>query len=179
MVRGDADPVRAVLGGNRAAYAELYDRYAPLIRAICYDATRNLPHAQDLSQEVFLKAYCNLGTLRDPDRFAAWLVGIARNECRNWLRRRSRDRHEYVDRVPDVADGGSSDGDERTVASIEAMRLLPERERLALNAFYLQGESADAIRAVLGLSSSGVYRLINRARQRLAELLDAAQEDAP
>lgn len=177
MACNDADLVQAVVGGDRAAYAELYDRYAPLVRAICHDTTRDLTRAQDLSQEAFLKAYRKLGTLRDPDRFAGWLVGIARNECRDWLRQRVRDRHKYMDRVPDVAKDESTEGDERTIALVEAMKLLPERERLALNAFYLQGESAEAVRAVLGLSSSGAYRLLDRARQRLAELLDVVPED--
>ena len=177
MANDDADRVRAVIDGDRAAYAELYDRYAPLVRAICHDTTCDLTRAQDLSQEVFLKAYRKLGTLRDPDRFAGWLVGIARNECRDWLRRRIRDRHEYMDRVPDVAECEPTEGDERTIALLEAMKLLSERERLALNAFYLQGESAEAIRAVFGLSTSGAYRLLDRARQRLAELLDTAKED--
>ncbi len=178
MAQSDGDLVGAVLGGDRSAYAELYNRHAPVIRAICNDATRELTRAQDLSQEVFLKAYRNLGRLRDPDRFAAWLVGITRNECRDWLRRRQRDRHEFVDRVPDTADDASPNGyDERVAALNEAMRRLPERERLALHAFYLQGESADSIRAVLGLSTSGVYRLLDRARRRLAERMDATPED--
>ena len=113
MEGSDADLVRAVLGGDRTAFAGLYDRYAPVVRAICYDHTRNLAHAQDLTQAVFLKAYCKLGQLRDPDQFAAWLVGIARNECRDWLRRRSRDRHEFVERLPEVAAGGPADDEEQ------------------------------------------------------------------
>jgi RNA polymerase sigma-70 factor (ECF subfamily) len=168
-----------VLGGDREAYGDLYDRHAPVVRAICHHATRDLAHAQDLAQEVFLKAYCNLGNLRAADRFAAWLVGIARNECRDWLRRRSRDRHEYVARVPDLADGEAGDEDVRTATLLEALRSIPERERLALNAFYLRGESAEAVRALLGLSTSGVYRLLERARQRLAAVLAGAQEVSP
>lgn len=175
----DAALVQSVLGGDREAYAELYDRHAPVIRALCYHATRNLAHAQDVAQEVFLKAYCSLGNLRDPERFAAWLVGIARNECRDWLRQQSRDRHEYVDRVPDLADGKTGEREMRTAALLEAMETLPERERMAVHAFYLQGESAEAVRAVLALSSSGVYRLLDRARQRLARALDRVREVQP
>ncbi len=166
----DADLVRAVLGGNRAMYAELYDRYAPLVRAVCHNTTRNLACAQDLSQEVFLKAYDRLRTLRDPDQFVAWLVGIARNECRGWLRNRSRERFVPMTGAGDVPAREALEGTEDT-AVIEAIELLPERERLALHAFYLQGESADALGTLLGLSSSGVYRLLDRARRRLAKLL--------
>ncbi len=170
VLSSDADLVRAVLGGNRAMYAELYDRYAPLVRAVCHDTTRNLACAQDLSQEVFLKAYDRLRTLRDPDQFATWLVGIARNECREWLRKRSRERYVPLTSVVDVPDREAFDETEVTAVT-EAIALLPERERLALHAFYLQGESADTLRTLLGLSSSGVYRLLDRARRRLAQLL--------
>ena len=55
--REDAIVVRAVLGGDRSAYGELYDRYGQLIRAICFDTTRDVIETQDLSQEVFLRAF--------------------------------------------------------------------------------------------------------------------------
>lgn len=179
MEPSDADLVGAVLGGDRAAYGRLYDRYAPVVRAICNDQTRDLAAAQDLSQEVFLKAYRTLSALREADCFAAWLVGIARNECRDWLRRRRRDRHEYVDDLPEVADYGSDGQDRDLEAVIETMRLLPGPERLALHAFYLRGESAESIQALLGLSVSGTYRLIDRGRRRLATLLRKSRESVP
>lgn len=171
----DAKLVAAVLSGDRSAYADLYDRYARLVRAICYDATRDLNHAQDLSQEVFLRAYRKLGDLRNADKFAGWLVGIARTVGREWQRRRWRDRHEYVGTSPESADCDRKSWDEERIVNLrEAMQSLPERERLALHVFYLQGESAEAVQGVLGLSRSGAYRLLERARQKLKRLL---QED--
>jgi len=83
--------VRAVLAGQRAAYEKLYDRYASLVRAVCYDTTRNLADAQDLAQDVFLRAYEKLAQLRDPDRFGNWLVAIARLRSREWRRKKLRD----------------------------------------------------------------------------------------
>lgn len=178
MAVEDSTLVEEVLRGNRSAYAELYDRYAPVVRAICYDATRDLSQAQDLSQDVFLRAYSRLGQLRDHSRFAAWLVGIARMACREWRRRQMRDRHKYVGLSPaePTADGQPSD-DGRLDGLRRAMAALPERERLALHVFYLQGQSADAVRQILGLSSSGAYRLLDRARQRLHNLLADKQEN--
>lgn len=179
MGASDGDLVRAVLGGDRAAYAALYDRYAPMVRAICNDHTADLAEAQDLSQDVFLKVFGKLGHLREPDRFAVWLVGITRNECRDWLRRRSRHRRLFADSIPDVPAPASNDADDNSEAVLEAMRLLPERERLAVHAFYLRGESADAVRTLLGLSVSGTYRLIERAREQLAKLLSEIRENVP
>ncbi len=46
--------VQAVIAGEKQAYQQLYDRYAPLARAVCYERTGNLADAQDLAQEVFL-----------------------------------------------------------------------------------------------------------------------------
>jgi RNA polymerase sigma-70 factor (ECF subfamily) len=48
---------------------------------------------------------------------------------------------------------------------------LPERERLALHAFYLQEMNVEQARVVLGLSKSGLYRVLSCARRRLARVL--------
>src|SRR5262245_45439684 len=91
MAASDGTLVLGVRNGDRAAFAELYDRRARLIRAICFDSTREFHAAADLTQEVFLRAYRNLGCLRDPQRFGPWLVGIARQVCREWRRQRKRE----------------------------------------------------------------------------------------
>ena len=168
----DATLVLGTLQGDRSAFAELYDRRARLIRAICYDTTRDLHAAADLTQEVFLRAYRKLGELHDPQRFAAWLVGIARQVCREWRRGRSRDRRlleGWSDRV--AAETRDEPPDRQTAAVREAVAGLPEKERLALHAFYLQEMDAEQAGAVLGLSRSGLYRVLSCARRRLARLL--------
>ena len=168
----DADTIRAVLAGDVRAFGELYDRYARLVRAICYDTTKDLTLAQDLSQEVFIRAHRKLPALRRPERFGAWLVSIARNVCREWRRKQLRDRHRYVGQSPTVlapTDPISKDG---TIDQLrEAITLLPEKERLALHAFYLQSQSVDQARAILGLSRSGMYQILSRARKRLERLM--------
>lgn len=83
----DADLVRGALAGDRAAYGALFDRYATLVRAICYDAARNVDEARDLAQEAFLRGYRRLGRLRRPERFAPWIAGIARHVGLEWRRR--------------------------------------------------------------------------------------------
>jgi len=169
--------VRAVFAGEKAAYEKLYDRYAPLIRAICYDTTRNLADAQELAQDVFMRAYEKLDHLREPERFGKWLVGIARLRCREWRRRRSQGRDKHVELdcaepvVADATDGGQIGQLRR------AITLLPEKERLALHTFYLRGKSAESARRIMGLSRSGFYRILERARKRLEYLLVREGED--
>lgn len=167
----DKELIQAVMGGEKTAFAELYDRYGPLIRAICYDTTRNLTDAQDLAQDVFMRAYENLGHLRDPDLFGKWVVGIARLRCKEWRRRRSQGRGRHVgleDAEPAIANP-SNDG---RIEQLQAMiTKLPEKERLALHTFYLQGKSADNAHRIMGLSRSGFYRVLERARKKLERLL--------
>ncbi len=169
--------IQAVLAGEKTCYEKLYDRYGPLVRAICYDTTRNLTDAQDLAQDVFMRAYEKLGRLRDRDIFGKWIVGIARLRCKEWRRRRSqgRDKHVGLDDTDLAIANPSNDG--RIELLREMITALPTKERLALHTFYLQGKSADNARRIMGLSRSGFYRLLGRARKQLEQLLVQKKED--
>lgn len=174
MAAGDETLVLGVLNGDRSAFAELYDRRARLVRAVCHDATGDLHAAGDLTQEVFYRAYRGLADLRDPQRFTAWLVGIARQVCREWRRGRLRERS-GIERLAADAEASASASDDRPDERLEGLRnaiaTLPDKERLALHAFYLQEQDADEARTVLGLSRSGLYRVLAVARRRLKHVL--------
>lgn len=163
--------VQAVFSGEKAAFGKLYDYYAPLVRAVCYDTTQNLTDAQDLAQDVFMRAYEKLNYLRNQDSFGNWLVGIARLRCREWRRRssQSQSRHVGLNEVESVLPDPPDDS--RIELLQKMVTMLPEKERLALHAFYLQGKSADSARRIMGLSRSGFYRVLERARKKLAVLL--------
>ena len=174
----DAELVRSVLDGDRAAFGDLYDRYAQFVRAVCYDTTRNAHDAGDLAQEAFLRAYRQLGDLRRPDRFAAWLTAIAKNACRQWCRARVRERGRRQD--VDVAElpGCTGDTGSDGLSHLhQALLSLPEKERLAVQAFYLLGKSPEQARAVMNLSRSGLYRVLQRARDRLKRLMGPDAEE--
>jgi RNA polymerase sigma-70 factor (ECF subfamily) len=173
----DSELVQAVIGGSKSAYERLYDRYAPLVRAVCFDHTHHLADAQDLAQDVFLRAYERLGALRKPESFGRWLVGIARLRCREWQRqqRRERRRQQAERQATPMTPAWQNDG------PLEALRhqvaQLPEKERLALHAFYLRDESAEQARQIMGLSRSGFYRALERGRKRLEKLMARERED--
>jgi RNA polymerase sigma-70 factor (ECF subfamily) len=155
----DADRVRAALAGDPAAFGDLYDRYARVIRAVCHDATRNL------------------ATLRDAERFAGWLVGIARMTCREWRKQAARDRRHRRPLDPDRVDPGGQDaaGDDAAEQLLQAIARLPQRERLALHLFYLQERPAEVAQETMRLSRSGFYRVLDRARRRLRRAIGLTQ----
>jgi RNA polymerase sigma-70 factor, ECF subfamily len=180
----DATLVIGTLNGDRSAFAELYDRRARLIRALCYDETHDPQAAADLTQEVFLRAYRDLRRLHAPHKFAGWLVGIARQVCREWRRKRGRERRALAgltdqlalrDRWEDPPDGRLLELREvlaGAVAPGDRRPALNPQERLALHAFYLQGRDAEEARGVLGLSRSGFYRVLSSACERLRTILE-------
>src|SRR5205807_2608985 len=76
------------LSGDREAFGRLYDWYAHLVRAVALGASRDPSTVQDLTQECFLRAFRSLASLRDPDRFGPWVVGIAKQLVREQRRKR-------------------------------------------------------------------------------------------
>jgi len=173
----DKTLIEAVLAGDKAAYEKLYDLYAPLVRAVCYDYTGNLADAQDLAQDVFIRAYEKLDRLRKRDSFGKWLVGIARHRCQEWRRRKFRSQNNNA-KLNDVQAAAPEKPDGSRIEMLrEMITMLPEKERLALHTFYLQGSSAETARRILGLSRSGFYRALGRARKHLKKLMLEEQEN--
>jgi RNA polymerase sigma-70 factor, ECF subfamily len=172
----DADLVAKALAGEREAFACLYDRYARLVRAVVYGVAMDWPMVQDMTQECFLRAYKNLARLREPDRFGRWMVGIARQVARERRRSIRRDRHKFVGsdalEVPYDSDvSGAIESEEETKLVLRRLAELPERERIAIHAFFLQECDARQAADLLGLSRSGAYALLERALARLAALV--------
>jgi RNA polymerase sigma factor (sigma-70 family) len=172
----DAELVACVLSGDRESFGSLYDRYARLVRAVVFDAAGDWSLVHDMTQDCFLRAYQNLGRLRQPDRFGHWLVGIARQVTRERRRTLRRDRHHFIgaDTLEISTESDASAALQLTEETALVMRRiaeLPERERLAIHAFFVQECNARQAAELLGLSRSGVYALLERALARLASLV--------
>jgi len=90
----DRDLVGKARRGDVDAYNTLVSRWDRRVFNYILRLVRNREDAMDLSQEVFLKAYQNLGKLDDPGRFAPWLFRIAHNESFSLLRRQRPDGEE-------------------------------------------------------------------------------------
>src|SRR5215207_5325445 len=108
----DAELVYGSMAGDRAAFAQIYDRYADRLHDFCVGMLRDRDGAADCVQDVFCIAATRLPQLRDPDKLRPWLYSIARNEA---LRRiRERRREEPSEELPDAA---SDDAGPETLAA--------------------------------------------------------------
>src|SRR5215469_6802403 len=88
--------VASALAGDQAAFAILFQRYAPSVQRLCTRLLGTTIEAQDIVQEATLQAFLGLSHLREPARFAAWFHAIAANLARTALRRHSEESLEQV-----------------------------------------------------------------------------------
>ncbi|MBD3676671.1 MAG: sigma-70 family RNA polymerase sigma factor, partial [Planctomycetaceae bacterium] len=101
----DAELVAHTLSSCRESYGQLYDRYAHVVRAVFRSIGFTWTEVDDLTQECFLRAFRKLRSLRDPDKFGAWISGMARLIAREQRRSRVRDRHKFAGEVePSLVD---------------------------------------------------------------------------
>ena len=124
---GDSDDalVRASQQGNTEAFGQLYRRYARMVHGILL-ARVPLNDVDDLVQDVFLLALPRLHTLRDVNRFGAWLAAIARNRATDY-HRTSVDEVELTDDLPGIGWGGAVLG-----KRLDMRHRLPHALRLGL-----------------------------------------------
>lgn len=171
---GDLDAARR---GNDAAFARLYDRHAGVILALC--RARAPGDAEDALQEVFIRAHAKLDEVDGPERLRAWLYGIARRVCSERNRARRRRTHHEEHAVTDamtrigaphapIDDAERGEGLDRLGEALDA---LDDDQRLALHLYYLDADPVRAAAEALGLSRSGYYKLLQRARNNLATIL--------
>jgi len=174
----DAALVISAMNGDTAAFAQLYDRFAPLVRAVCKENSGSLAEAQDLAQKVFIRAYQRLSQLKKPDSFGPWLVSIARNVCREFRRSQARDRHVLVGLDPEeLAPEKRTPRNDRLDWLMAAMEKLEPDEKLALHVYYLQDEDIEQAMKVVGVSRSGFYRLLAKAREKIEKYVHENEKE--
>src|ERR1700691_210830 len=86
----DAALMLRVKRGDRAAFAELVDKYKQPVTNFIFRSLRDEAEAEDLAQNVFLQVYKSRARYRQTAKFSPWLFTIARNLGLNEIRRRSR-----------------------------------------------------------------------------------------
>ena len=171
----DAGLVKAVLDGDKDAFAFLVERYQGAVYAYCLNQVPSEEDAKDTTQEVLLKAYLNLGQLKTPHAFRSWLYTIASNECRMWHRKH--EAHEPLEAAAEMvtAPHGSDLETRLTVkAEIDA---LPESQRLVILMHYFSGFTLKEIGEFLGTSREVIKTRLFRARRKLEMRLKSTFEE--
>jgi len=159
-------------GAAAAFVGELYARHGATVLGLCRLLLRDPVEAEDAAQQVFVSAQRALlggAVAREP---AAWLVAIARNECRSRIRARMREPLTLPALPADIPDPLASAIHNADLDALwEALSALPRRQRKAFLLRELGGLSYGELGAALGVTKPAVESLLFRARQHLRSLL--------
>jgi RNA polymerase sigma-70 factor (ECF subfamily) len=174
--QSDSALVGRILGGDADAFALLVDRYKGIVWSIACNASGSLHDAEDLAQEAFVRAYLDLGSLRDPSRFRSWLYKVTVNVCRTWHRMaRRRPLRMDVDcdslprqNAPTGRWAGMSNYELRSRV-MAAVNSLPPKTRAPVMLYYVDGLSQKEVADLLHISVGAVKSRLHRARKDLRE----------
>ncbi|HEX5062988.1 MAG TPA: sigma-70 family RNA polymerase sigma factor [Kofleriaceae bacterium] len=170
MQAGDGTLIEASRRGDRDAFAQIIERYQRAVYAVAFSGVRDRALADDVAQDTFVIAWRRLAELRDEQRLAAWLCGIARNRARDMRRQAHRETVGDVDDVTHATtpyDQMTEAESERAVAA--ALALVPDVYREPLVLYYYEERSIADVARSLGISAATTNKRLSRGRRYLAE----------
>jgi len=163
----DAELVSRCLEGDQKAWDELVEEYSRYVYAILGKGFRlQGQDAEDAFQDVFLRIYTRLGSLRDPDALRPWIAQLTRRVCLDRLSAAGRE--EPSDQEPDAIDHTIAELDD-AVAVREAMAELTDECQEVLDRFFCRDESYRTIGEELGIPSGTIASRISRCLAKLRE----------
>lgn len=173
LTSNEAQQLAAAQAGNREAFGALYRRHAPAVYGLALRILGDRTAAEDIVQDVFLRALDQIDRLRDGERLGAWLKRSAANACIDLIRRR----RPLVD--PDDLDTiacGTPGPD--ALASVPAfLEQLPTQTRALLWLFTVEGWTHPELAERFGRSESWSKSIISRTLSRLRANPDAIAEN--
>lgn len=178
----EAAAIARVQRGDAEAFDLLVRRYMRTGYAVAFRVLGHREDAEDVVQEAFLAALANIGTFDTSRRFGPWFHRIVVTRGLNFRKSRGRRATESLDDAgvasaePGPAAAAEREGLRHSVA--DALRRLPERQRMVVQLFELDGFSGAEIAGMLGLSPGTVRWYLHEARQSLRGMLAHLQETA-
>ena len=183
MDRSESEIIAEVAKGNLPAFREIVESYQNPLLNYVYKYTGDWASAEDISQEVFLRVFKTAKEYRPLSSFKTWLFKIATNLCLNELRdnkihRNAIDIFElneagFVAALASKCPSPIREMENRELSSTlkEAIKSLPENQRVALLLHKYSGFSYLEISQMMNCSISAVESLIHRARKSLRKQL--------
>lgn len=176
----DNDLISKVLSGDQQAYAGLVARYQNYVFTLTLRMIKSREDAEEVAQDVFIKAYKYLADFRGASKFSTWLYTIVNNTCISFLRKKKLQIHsldnEGVIEVADSRDSGFRadlvEQKSRQTMVGNAISMLNPDDAEIITLFYKNEQSLDEIAQILGLEVNTAKVRLHRARTRLKEKME-------
>ena len=176
----DNEIISKVLSGDHQAYAGLVNRYQNYVFTLTLRMVKNREDAEEVAQDVFIKAYKYLADFRGASKFTTWLYTIVNNTCISFLRKKKLDIHsldnEKVFQAADNQDSGirANMVEQKSKLAMvnDAIGLLNPDDAQILTLFYKAEQSLEETAQVLGIEVNAAKVRLHRARARLKEKME-------
>lgn len=176
----DNEIISKVLNGDQQAYAGLVNRYQNYVFTLAMRFTKNREDAEEVSQDIFIKAYRSLADFRGASKFSTWLYTIVNTTCITFLRKKRLEVHsldnEKVFEVADNLDSGMRanlvEQKSRVAMVTNAINLLSADDAEVITLFYKAEQTLEEIAAILHVEPNTAKVRLHRARTRLKEKME-------
>ena len=181
MVEDDVQLIYKVLSGDDEAFTALVRKHQKSVHALAWRRVGDFHFAEEITQDVFLRAYKHLPKLKDPKLFCGWLYVITNQLCNTWLRKNKPDEVKSLEDVT-MAEMEKTFYEQYVSTQHEEearshhqelvkklLEKLPESERTVMTLYYLGEMTAKEISKFLGVSVNTITSRLQRARKRLAQ----------
>ena len=178
--QSDNEIISRVLRGEQNAYAELVTRYQNYVFTLTLRLIKSREDAEEVAQDVFVKAYRSLADFRGESKFSTWLYTITNTTSITFLRKKKLEVHsldnEKVFEMAESKDSGfranTIEQKSRVGMVTKAIALLSPADAEIITLFYKVEQSLDEIGKILGLETNTVKVRLHRARTRLKEKME-------
>lgn len=178
MKANDFALIRRTLDGDQSAFTTLVKKYQKWVHALVWRKVGDFHIAEELTQDVFLKVYKKLSTLKPTDHFPGWLYVIASRHCIAWFRKKhlpitsldampASEIEEFYYTQYESAHGEKASLEHQREIIKRLLQKLPESERTVVTLHYLAEMSCEKISEYLGVSPNTIKSRLHRARKRL------------
>ena len=176
----DTEVIRKVLAGEQSLFAQLVQRYQSYVFTLVHRFTDNREDAEEISQDVFVKAYRSLADFRGESKFSTWLYTVVRTSSITFLRKKkldttSLDNERTFLQLENRESGFNANTMEqksRHAMVNSAIRLLSPDDGQIITLFYKGEQSLEEIGRIMGLEPNTVKVRLHRARNRLKEKME-------
>jgi len=177
---GDNEIISRVLHGEQGAYADLVNRYQGYVFTLVLRMIKSREDAEEVAQDVFVKAYRSLANFRGESKFSTWLYTITNTTCITFLRKKKLEVHsldnEKVFEVADSRDSGFRANmiEQKSRVSMvnRAIAMLNPDDAEIITLFYKAEQSLDEIARILKIEVNTAKVRLHRARGRLKEKME-------
>lgn len=180
MKENDVALIQRTLDGDEGAFTMLVKKYQKWVHTLVWRKIGDFHTAEEITQDIFLKVYRKLATLKPPDHFPGWLYVITTRHCISWLRKKQRPTTS-LDAMPtteleelcyaryEAARDEEASIDHQRELVKRLLQKLPESERTVVTLYYLAEMTSEEVSAFLGVSPNTIRSRLRRARKRLKE----------